>query len=214
MNGNEETSHIGNHITLLSTESECPPVVPIDTKETTLNIENQWFVMRSTYSREMKAKCILEKEGVECYVPTRKTRRFEGEDAIDEYIPLVHNLVFARTNRDFMDTFKRKMEATCPLRYAMDKSTGKPMVVRDKEMEDFRRVTQEASDSIRYLDDPEELLRKGQDVEVIHGPFAGVQGKIVRFHRDRRVVVSLAGLLAVAMSSMPISWLKITTAQK
>lgn len=214
MNGNDEKQNIDETFTLLSTESECPPVVSDSQKTNSSGTEFQWFVMRSTYSREMKAKDILERDGIECYVPTRRVRRFEGEKPIDEDVPLVHNLIFARTNRDFMDTYKRRIETTCPLRYAIDKSTAKPMIVRDKEMQDFMRVTQEASDSIRYLDDPEELLRKGQDVEIITGPFTGVQGKIVRFHRDRRVVVSLAGLMAVAMSSMPISWLKIKDEKK
>lgn len=209
MNGNDEKPNINETFTLLSQEKECPPVVSQVQENSSSEPEFQWFVMRSTYSREMKAKDILERDGIECYVPTRKIRRFEGEKPIDENVPLVHNLVFVRTFRDFMDIYKRRIETTCPLRYAIDKSTAKPMIVREKEMQDFMRVTQEASDSIRYLDDPEELLRKGQDVEIITGPFTGVQGKIVRFHRDRRVVVSLAGLMAVAMSSMPISWLKI-----
>ncbi len=209
MNGNDEKQNIDETFTLLSQEKECPPVVSQVQENSPSEPELHWFVMRSTYSREMKAKDILERDGIECYVPTRKIRRFEGEKPINENIPLVHNLVFVRTFRDFMDIYKRRIETTCPLRYAIDKSTAKPMIVREKEMQDFMRVTQEASDSIRYLDDPEELLRKGQDVEIITGPFTGVQGKIVRFHRDRRVVVSLAGLMAVAMSSMPISWLKI-----
>lgn len=209
MNGNDEKHNIDETFTLLLQEKECPPVVSQVQENSFSEPEFQWFVMRSTYSREMKAKDILERDGIECYVPTRKIRRFEGEKPIDENVPLVHNLVFVRTFRDFMDIYKRRIETTCPLRYAIDKSTAKPMIVREKEMQDFMRVTQEASDSIRYLDDPEELLRKGQDVEIITGPFTGVQGKIVRFHRDRRVVVSLAGLMAVAMSSMPISWLKI-----
>lgn len=209
MNGNDEKQNIDETFTLLLQEKECPPVVSQVQENSSSEPELQWFVMRSTYSREMKAKVILERDGIECYVPTRKIRRFEGGKPIDENVPLVHNLVFVRTFRDFMDIYKRRIETTCPLRYAIDKSTAKPMIVREKEMQDFMRVTQEASDSIRYLDDPEELLRKGQDVEIITGPFTGVQGKIVRFHRDRRVVVSLAGLMAVAMSSMPISWLKI-----
>lgn len=211
MNGNDETLHISSLNTLLSVESECPPVVPDAMRENSSITEDQWFVMRSTYCREMKAKTILDNVGVECYVPTKTERRFEEDKAIDEDIPLVHNFVFVRTNRAFMDNFKRRIESVCPLRYAIDKSTGKPMIVRDKEMEDFMRVTTEAFNEIRYLDNPEELLLKGQDVEVINGPFTGVQGKIVRFHRDRRVVVSLAGLMAVAMGSMPISWLKIVT---
>lgn len=209
MNGKDEMNNIAPQNTPLLNKKECPPVVPNCQKMDSSGTDFQWFVMRSTYSREKKAKDIMHGDGIECYIPMRRVRIFEGEKAIDKDVPLVHNLVFVRTNREFMDAYKRRLEAICPIRYAIDKSTSKPMVVRDKEMEDFMRVTQEASNSIRYLDDPEQLLSKGQGVEIIHGPFTGVQGKIIRFHRDRRVVVSLAGLTAVAMSSMPISWLKI-----
>lgn len=209
MNGKDEMNNNAPQNTLFLNKKECPPVVPNCLNTNSSGTDLQWYVMRSTYSRELKAKNIMQSDGLECYIPMRRVRIFEGENATDKNIPLVHNLVFVRTNRDFMDSYKRRLEAVCPIRYAIDKSTSKPMVVRDKEMEDFMRVTQEASDSIRYLDDPEQLLRKGQDVEIVHGPFTGVQGKIIRFHRDRRVVVSLAGLTAVAMSSMPITWLKI-----
>lgn len=204
MNGKESITD-NNLETLDQHENECPQVVPDIPEKQRVH----WFVMRATYGREMKAKEMMAADGIECFVPTRRVRSFADGKAIDKVVSVVKNYIFVRTSREFMDDYKRRMEAVCPLRYAMDRGLKKPMMVREKEMEDFVRVTTEASDSVRYLDDPQQLLKKGMDVEVVNGPFAGVTGKIVRFHRDRRVVVSLANIMAVAMSSMPMSWLKI-----
>ena len=41
-------------------------------------------------------------------------------------------------------------------------------------------------------------LREGQTVKVRSGAFAGVEGKIVRIRKSRRLMVELPGMLAVA----------------
>lgn len=122
---------------------------------------------------------------------------------------LVHNLIFVYTTREALDPWKRLHESDAALRYTIDKSTNKPMVVSDKAMEDFIRVTQEANDSLLYLDNPSIILTKGQKVEVVAGPFKGVQGYILRIRKDRRVVVTLNGLISVALATMPMDHFKI-----
>ena len=179
----------------------CPPDVSFveGGKE-----KNHWFVMRSTYSREMKAKELLEMEGVRCFVPVKKVRCTHG----DELLPVVHNLVFAYTNRDFMDFWKRKHEHDCPLRYTMDRVSSAPMIVRNKEMEDFIRVTADADEGLIYLDHPNVVVEKGKPVEIVCGEYAGVRGTILRILRDRKVVVSVGGVVAVAISGIPFAWMK------
>lgn len=180
----------------------CPPNVSDDAlcpKDA-----RQWYVMRSTYSREMKAKAMLEAEDVECYVPMKHERTEQG----DRYLPVVHNLIFVHITRSFMDAWKRRHEEDCPLRYAIDSITSKPMVVRDKEMEDFIRVTKDADDSIIYLDNPQVVVDKGKKVEIVCGQYEGVRGTVLRVLRDRKVVVSVSGLCAVALSGIPFAWIK------
>lgn len=147
--------------------------------------------MRVTYSRELKAQKLLQEAGVECFVPA------------------VHNLIFVHSTRDFLDSYKRKVEGDCPLRYMIDRSTGLPMVVRDKEMEDFIRVTAEKDEGIIYLDNPSAIVTKGTPVEIVSGPFKGVRGKLLRIRRDRKVILQLAGVLAVAVDGIPMQWCKV-----
>ena len=175
----------------------CPPVISLS--------DMKWFVLRVTYSRELKAQKFLQEVGVECYIPMVCERNAEKKC----YVPAVHNLIFVHSSRDFLDDYKRKVENDCPLRYMMDRSTGFPMVVRDKEMEDFMRVTKENDEGIFYLDDPSAVVTKGTPVEIVCGSFKGVQGKLLRIRRDRKVVLQLAGLIAVAVDGIPMEWCKV-----
>ena len=175
----------------------CPPVVS--------TTDMKWFVVRVTYSRELMAKKFLQEEGVECYVPMRQERDDDGS----RFVPAVHNLIFVHSTRKFMDSYKRKMEGKCPLRYMMDKSTSLPMVVRDKEMEDFIRVTTDMGEGVLYLDNPSVVAEKGVSVEIVNGSFKGVQGKLMRIRRDRKVALQLAGLIAVAVDGIPMEWCKL-----
>lgn len=161
--------------------------------------------MRVTYSRELKAQKLLQEAGVECFIPMICERNEEKK----HYVPAVHNLIFVRSSRDFLDNYKRKVESNCPLRYMIDRSSGLPMVVRDKEMDDFIRVTAEKKNNVKYLDDPSAVVTKGAPVEIVNGPFKGVQGKLLRIRRDRKVVLQLAGIVAVAVDGIPMEWCRL-----
>lgn len=183
----------------------CPPVVL--TTDVDENIH--WFVMRSSYSREMKAKELLECDNIECYVPTRQERIERNGKIIQRTVAVVHNLIFVHSTRDILDPWKRIHEEDASLRYTIDKSTSKPMIVDDKSMQDFMHVIAQSDDALLYLDNPDIILTKGQKVEIILGPLKGVQGYVLRIRRDRRVVVSINGLVSVALAAMPREWFKL-----
>jgi transcription antitermination factor NusG len=44
---------------------------------------------------------------------------------------------------------------------------------------------------------------------VLEGPFAGVEGTVIRVKRSRRVMVELPGMLAIATTYIPAQDLKI-----
>lgn len=125
MNGKDDFVYKQEKNSPNATVTGCSPDLSLaeENKE-----KNRWYVMRSTYSREMKAKSLLESEGVKCYIPMKKVRCEHG----DELLPVIHNLLFVYTNRGYMDLWKRKHEQDCPLRYAMDGASSAPMIVRNK----------------------------------------------------------------------------------
>lgn len=201
MNENLSSAPITTSTAASATVDGCPPAVA----------EGEcvrWFALRSSYCREMKALELLQRDGFECYVPVRTERIEKNGVVVHKEVPVVHNLIFVHSARDLLTPWKRLHEADAALRYIIDKATDTPMIVPDRAMNDFIRVTRDSND-VLYLDDPSVCLTAGQRVEVIAGPFKGVQGQIVRIRRDRRVVINVEGLIAVALASMPREWFKL-----
>ena len=79
----------------------------------------------------------------------------------------------------------------------------------DKQMEDFIRVASVRDDSVMFLDCSDFLRSPGTRVRVTEGPFAGVEGVIKRIRRNKRVVVQIDGVAAVAITFVPPSALMV-----
>ena len=151
----------------------------------------KWYAIRVTYGRERKFCEALEEKGFETFVPA------------------VSNLCFVHTLKDDLDGYMAGMGEACPARYIWDRATRRPIVVPDKAMDDFIRISRIIADEALYLEDLGSKLREGQKVRVKNGPLAGVEGVVMRVKRSRRVVVELPGLMAIATTYIRISDLEI-----
>ena len=91
----------------------------------------------------------------------------------------------------------------------MDRTIGLPMTVPKKEMEDFIRVTSNNEYDFFYLEDPGIVFSKGQKVRISYGPLCGITGYVMRIKRDRKVVVTINGLISAAITAdMKPEWLR------
>lgn len=108
------------------------------------------------------------------------------------------NLVFVRSTREKLDEIKRDISLKVPIRYIMDRETRRPLVVPDRQMHSFIAVAGAYDEQIVYLDPTIVSLREGDRVRIVGGVFSGVEGIFIRIKGDRRVVVSIEGVMAVA----------------
>ncbi len=160
--------------------------------------EKQWFAIRVTYSREMALKEYLDQCDIESFIPMTYKDIVKGEKRIRKLVPVIHNLVFVHTTRERMDEIKRDVALKTPIRYMMDREKHCPLVVPNHQMHSFIAVAGAYNEQVLYLN-PELLpLHKGDRVRIVGGIFAGVEGVFLRVKGDRRVVVSIKGIMAVA----------------
>ena len=163
-----------------------------------------WYALRATYSRELKIKERLDGMGVKSFVPMIwRTRTVDGKSE-KKLVPAVGNLCFAYWSRQQLDAFIRSYGENSPVHYYWDRIGGKPLIVPDKAMEDFIKVAGTMDEDLIYITQISQKLREGQNVRIISGPFAGVEGKIVRIRKSRRIMVELPGMLAVASTYLPL----------
>ena len=158
----------------------------------------QWFVLRVTYSRELKIKDALDKRGVSTFVPMMWKKVEKEGNTRKMLVPAVSNLCFVFWTKADIDAFISEFGDKSPVHYYWDRTSSRPMTVPSKAMDDFVKVASSLDEDLVYMTEISDKLREGQTVKVRSGAFAGVEGKIVRIRKSRRLMVELPGMLAVA----------------
>ena len=157
--------------------------------------------MRATYRREPDAMRLLEKEKLGCFVPMQYKICIRKGKKIRALVPVVHNLIFVHARPSEVQRVKSQVTY---LQYITDTRSGKKIIIPDVEMQRFIAVAGSYNDHLLYFQ-PEELnLSKGTKVRITGGDFEGQEGVFLKVKgaRDRRVVVEIQGVIAVAMATI------------
>lgn len=157
-----------------------------------------WYALRITYSREMALKEYLDTQHIENFIPMCTKYVVKHDKKIRQLVPVVHNLIFVHSSRVIIDELKTTLSASFPIRYIMNREKHIPLIVPDSQMHHFIAIAGTLDDQLVYLSSDEIAYKKGDRVKVIGGVFAGVEGEIMRIKGDRRIVVSIQGVMAVA----------------
>lgn len=172
----------------------------------------EWYAMRVTYQREVKVKAVLDEMGVECFLPMKTVLSERGGHRHYETIPAVSNLIFLHSTRAQITELKNSYGELAPLRYIMtyplDGTRPRPITVPEDAMRNFMRVASHTDDSVMFLDLSDVQGKEGRKVLITQGEFAGVEGYVKRIKQNKRVVVQLSDLAAVAISFTPPVFLK------
>ena len=155
-----------------------------------------WFAIRVTYNRELKVKEDLDARQIANFVPMQYRREERNGVMVKHLVPSVHNLIFINLTPSEMKEYKET--TTLPIRYIMRRNPRKPITVPNREMENFIKVAGTYEEKLIYLNPEPGDFTKGERVRIIGGQFAGAEGIFVRVKGDRRVLINVQGLVAVA----------------
>lgn len=165
--------------------------------------QKQWWAMSAVYNRSIKMKSILDLRHIENFVPLHQVVTLKGTKKIKKSVPVIANLIFIHTDSDTVKSLKGEFEY---LQYLTNKDGEKrsPIIVPEQQMTDFITVAGSQEEKLIYLDNSEINLNQGCKVRITAGAFAGVEGRFMKVKgaRDRRVVVAIDGVTAVATTSI------------
>ena len=161
--------------------------------------QRQWYAIRTFHNKATTVCRIAEREEVEWYTPVREEELLEGGEVVVRHTPLMPSLLFLRTTEEFIARLKVETQDNV-LPYC-EPGTAKPMPIAEQEMELFRFVATTAARSIEPVD--EKLLKQGSRVRITGGVFEGKEGYIARIRGDRRFVVRIRGVAAIATTYIP-----------
>lgn len=172
-------------------------------------LDTKWYVMRTLASNSYKTvRAHLEAEKIDFFQPCRcVVRKFAGRSTkvMEPYVP---NLFFVHSSYQRLHPFT---EEGSRFQFYFNRCSGIQadcLVVKDKQMEDFIRVSSCLDADPRFFyPDEGNSLSKGQKVRIISGPLDGVEGVFERVEGSKRkrlviVIESLMGVSARVESDM------------
>ncbi len=176
----------------------------------------QWFALRVSYGRIIKAKAFVEAKGLECYVPLRyKEVRKQGKKRIITS-PLLPSFFFVHATAEQVETLLHDNKVVANdsrplLSYYFDhtihlqdnSNRNSPLVIRDEAMNNFVRLTSIKSHHIIPVTSNNIQLKLGDNIVVTEGEFKGIHGRVARISGQQRVVVELFDGCLVATAYVP-----------
>lgn len=133
---------------------------------------------------------------------------------IFQRVPMVTSLIFVHTSAEMLPEIEKRLigDNLMDKRGFIYKSADKKSyaVIPDRQMASFRLVTSQSSQGLDFFSaDDITRFKEGKRVRVKEGPLKGTEGYIKRIRRDRRLVVGIDGVVAVATSFIPPEMLEI-----
>ena len=176
----------------------------------------QWFVLRVSYGRVLKAKDFVESKGLECYVPLRyKEVRKQGKKRIITG-PLLASFLFVHATAEQVKTLLYEIKVSTNesrnlLSYYFDHTSQRqdnpvrnpPLIIRDEAMDNFIKLTSIKNPHIIHVTSNNIQFKLGDMVVVTEGEFKGVHGRVARIAGQQRVVVELFDGCLVATAYVP-----------
>ena len=176
----------------------------------------QWFVLRVSYGRIIKAKALVEAKGLECYVPLRyKEIRKQGKKRIITE-PLIPSFLFVHATAEQVETLLYEIKVSTNeirnlLSYYFDHTSQRqdfpdrnpPLTICDEAMKNFIRLTSIKNPHIIPVTSENIRYKLGDEVVVTEGEFIGIRGRVARIAGQQRVVVELFEGCLIATAYVP-----------
>lgn len=190
--------------------------------ENVLDTNKQWFVLRVSYGRIIKAKALVEAKGLECYVPLRykEVRKHGKKRIITE--PLLSSFLFVYATAEQVETLLHDNkvvtnESRALLSYYFDHTIHRqdnpdcnpPLTIRDNAMNNFIKLTSIKNPHIIPVTTDIIKFKLGDEVVVTEGEFKDIHGRVARIAGQQRVVVEIFEECFVATAYIPKNAIKL-----
>ena len=165
-----------------------------------------WFAMKVFFNKVFEIERYFQDNGIECYVPVQYEEKMVKGEQMRVRKPAVSSLIFLRIEEDKIQHIENELAQRVILyRY---RQSRQPAKIPDREMEVFQMVTSVEGGNWDYVDTDSLQFSANERVRVVDGDFKGAEGYIKRIKGNRRLVVAIEGIVAVATTYIPSCFLE------
>ncbi len=176
----------------------------------------QWFVLRVSYGRILKAKAFVEANGLECYVPLRyKEVRKQGKKRIITE-PLLSSFLFVHATAEQVEPLLYEIKVSTNesrnlLSYYFDHTSQRqdnpdrnpPLTICDEKMNNFIKLISIKNSHIIPVTTEIIPYKLGDMVIGTEGDFKDIHGRVARIAGQQRVIVELFSGCLVTTAYIP-----------
>ncbi len=159
----------------------------------------QWYAAYTLSRMEKKTAKLLEKAGVEAYVPLQKTLRQWSDRKKWVEVPLINSYVFVKT--DFTNYFDILSTHGVIKLVSFE---GKPVPIPEYQVEALKSIISEKMDAEALNTN----IPKGSPVQIVHGQLKGLGGELVRYKGKQKVVIKLDNINTSILLDIPANYVK------
>ena len=137
------------------------------------------------------------------------SRLVQEGPVIFKRVPMVKSLIFVRsTGTEILqvaEMLKGPLDLNKPEGFVYRTADWQePCIIPERQMNMFRLVTSAGDKGLKFFSaDDISYFKQGEKVRVIEGPLKGAEGYIRRVQKNRRLLVAIEGIVAVATSYIP-----------
>ena len=201
--------------------TSCTPSISGDVRNG-VSVENvptqstQWFVLRVSYGRILKAKEFVKAKGLECYVPLRyKEVRKQGKKRIITE-PLLSSFLFVHATAEQVETLLYEIKVSTNeirnlLSYYFDHTPQRqdfpdrnpPLTICDEAMKNFIKLISIKNPHIIPVTTEIIPYKLGDMAIGTEGDFKDIHGRVARIAGQQRVIVELFSGCLVTTAYIP-----------
>lgn len=159
-----------------------------------------WYAIYTKPRAEKKVFERLALSGFNAYLPLVTSIRVWSDRKKKIVTPLISSYVFVNTNYDELFSALTIQGTSGILRYL-----GKPAIIRDHEIENLK-ILMNDSEQFTLLEN--NTFEKGEEVEVIKGPFAGLIGQSVSIQGKHRIIVEIEAMGSRMAVNVPLGFVR------
>lgn len=167
-----------------------------------------WYAFKVFYNKVFKIEDTLNEDKIETYIPCETTLVERGGVKKKIRKPVISSLLFFYSTEKQALALQQRLTDRVILYTHLVNWQKLPIAIPEREMKIFMLVTSSGEKGLDYFGDAPIEYSTGERVLVTDGPFKGAEGYIHRIKGNRRLIVAIQGVCAVATAYIPQCFLK------
>ena len=163
-------------------------------------VQTNWFAVYTKARAEKKVFERLTARGFNAYLPLVTSVKEWSDRKKKVVTPLISSYVFVNIHKDAVFDALQIQGTAGILRYL-----GKPAIIRDHEIENLKILLNDIQQVTKFEDI---VYEKGEEVEVIKGPFTGLIAQSVCIQGKHRIIVEIEAMGSRMEVNVPLTFVK------